>query len=174
MLNYTVSSHQLVPADIYDIRQVSSLAEFLKSGSSLCIVKAPFKGFIVEMTRVEGKKRNGEPMKVYLGSCSERDQGYLKSKLDRTLHSAYLFMAWKQKRHHTFKLVKERQTLAEFPDFQSALDTYLPDGFIPEKSYRRNRTVFELWCRSIRRRNLFVDLVTVLDRNIAKMKKEAL
>jgi len=75
---------------------------------------------------------------------------------------------------HTFKLVKERQTLAEFPDFQTALDAYFPDGFIPENSFRRNRTVFELWCRSIKRHNLFVDLLTVLDRKIAKMKKETL
>ena len=168
MLNYTVSSHQLVPADIYDIRQVSSLAEFLKSGSSLCIVKDPFEGFIVEMTRVEGKKRNGEPMKVYLGSCSERDQGYLKSKLDRTLHSAYLFMAWKQKGHHTFKLVKEGMVLAEFPDFQTALDAYLDEGFAPEKSFCRAHSCFSLMCKSLRRLALFSQLVTLLDRSMAK------
>ena len=173
MLTYTVSSYQLAERDIYEIKEVSSLAEFLKPENSLCIVKAPFEGTRPEMIRIEGVDRNGEPMCVYLGSCS-RDLGYLKGKLDKTLRSAYLFISWKQKGCHTFKLVKERQTLAEFPDFQSALEAYFPDGFIPENSFRRNRTVFELWCRSIRRRNLLVDLVTVLDRNIAKMKKEAL
>ena len=173
MLAYTVSSSQLAEADIYEIKEVSSLAGFLKEHSSLCIVKAPFEGTRPEMTRIEGKNRFGEPVRIYLECCS-KDLGYIKSKLDRTLYSPFLFISWKQKGCHTFKLVKERQTLAEFPDFQSALDTYFPDGFIPEKSYRRNRTVFDLWCRSIRRRNLFVDLVTVLDRNIAKMKKEAL
>ena len=173
MLAYTVSSSQLTEADIYEIKEVSSLEEFLKEHSSLCIVKAPFEGTRPEMTRIEGKNRLGEPVRIYLECCS-KDLGYIKSKLDRTLYSPFLFISWKQKGFHTFKLVKERQTLAEFPDFQSALDAYFPDGFIPEKSYRRNRTVFELWCRSIRRRNLFKDLVTVLDRNIAKMKKEAL
>ena len=173
MLAYTVSSSQLAEADIYEIKEVSSLEEFLKEHSSLCIVKAPFEGTRPEMTRIEGKNRFGEPMRIYLESCS-KDLGYIKNKLDKTLYSPFLFISWKQKGFHTFKLVKERQTLAEFPDFQSALDAYFPAGFIPEKSYRRNRTVFELWCRSIRRRNLFVDLVTVLDRNIAKMKKEAL
>ena len=173
MLTYTVSSSQLAERDIYEIKEVSSLAEFLKPENSLCIVKAPFEGTRPEMIRIDGKDKNGEPMRIYLDNCS-RDLGYLKSKLDRTLYSPFLFISWKQKGFHTFKLVKERQTLAEFPDFQSALEVYFPDGFIPEHSYRRNRTVFELWCGSIRRRNLLVDLVTVLDRNIAKMKKEAL
>ena len=173
MLTYTVSSRQLAERDIYEIKEVSSLAEFLKPENSLCIVKAPFEGTRPEMIRIDGKDKNGEPMRIYLDNCS-RNLGYLKSKLDRTLYSPFLFISWKQKGFHTFKLVKERQTLAEFPDFQSALEVYFPDGFIPEHSYRRNRTVFELWCRSIRRRNLLVDLVTVLDRNIAKMKKEAL
>ena len=173
MLTYTVSSSQLAERDIYEIKEVSSLAEFLKPENSLCIVKAPFEGTRPEMIRIDGKDKNGEPMRIYLDNCS-RDLGYLKSKLDRTLYSPFLFISWKQKGFYTFKLVKERQTLAEFPDFQSALEVYFPDGFIPEHSYRRNRTVFELWCRSIRRRNLLVDLVTVLDRNIAKMKKEAL
>ena len=173
MLKYTVSSGQLAERDIYEIKVVSSLADFLKEHSSLCIVKTPFEGTRPEMTRIEGKNRFGEPMRIYLESCS-KDLGYIKSKLDRTLYSPFLFISWKQKGFHTFKLVKERQTLSEFPDFQSALEAYLPDGFIPEKSYRRNRTVFELWCRSIRRRNLFVDLVTILNRNVAKMKKEAL
>ena len=173
MLTYTVSSSQLAERDIYEIKEVSSLAEFLKPENSLCIVKAPFEGTRPEMIRIDGKDKNGEPMRIYLDNCS-RDLGYLKSKLDRTLYSPFLFISWKQKGFHTFKLVKERKTLAEFPDFQSALEVYFPDGFIPEHSYRRNRTVFELWCRSIRRRNLLVDLVTVLGRNIAKMKKEAL
>ena len=173
MLAYTVSSSQLAEADIYEIKEVSSLEEFLKEHSSLCIVKAPFEGTRSEMTRIEGKNRFGEPVRIYL-ECCFKDLGYIKSKLDRTLYSPFLFISWKQKGFHTFKLVKERQTLAEFPDFQSALEAYFPDGFIPEKSYRRNRTVFELWCRSIRRRNLFVDLVTILNRNVAKMKKEAL
>ncbi|MBE6375703.1 MAG: hypothetical protein E7050_04465 [Lentisphaerae bacterium] len=173
MLTYTVSSSQLAERDIYEIKEVSSLAEFLKPENSLCIVKTPFEGTRPEMIRIDGKDKNGEPMRIYLDNCS-RNLGYLKSKLDRTLYSPFLFISWKQKGFHTFKLVKERQTLAEFPDFQSALEVYFPDGFIPEHSYRRNRTVFELWCRSIKRHNLFVDLLTVLDRKIAKMKKETL
>ena len=167
MLTYTVSSNQLAETDIYEIKEVSSLAEFLKEHSSLCIVKAPFEGTRPEMLRVEGRNRFGEPMCIYL-ECCFKYLGYIKGKLDQTLLSPYLFISWKQKGFHTFKLVKERQTLAEFPDFQSALDAYFPDGFIPEKSYRRNRTVFELWCRSIRRRALLTELVSILKYNTFK------
>ena len=102
MLAYTVSSSQLAEADIYEIKEVSSLEEFLKEHSSLCIVKAPFEGTRPEMTRIEGKNRFGEPVRIYLECCS-KDLGYIKSKLDKTLYSPFLFISWKQKGFHTFK-----------------------------------------------------------------------
>lgn len=171
MLNYTVTSNDLAEADIYDIRPVSSLEEFLKPQASLCIVKAPFAGGIVEMTRIMGKNRHGEPMRVYVDCTSKLDQGWLKCKLDKTLHSPFLFISWKQKGHHTFKMVKERQTVAEFPDFASALDAYFPEGFAPEKSYRRAHTVFELMCMAMRRRRLFAELVTILSRHVDRLRE---
>ena len=119
------------------------------------------------MTRIEGKNRFGEPVRIYLECCS-KDLGYIKSKLDRTLYSPFLFISWKQKGFHTFKLVKEGMTLAEFPDFQTALDTYLDEGFAPEKSFRRAHSCFSLMCKSLRRRALFSQLVTLLDRSMAK------
>lgn len=162
MLTYTVTSNDLAEEDIYNIRQVSSLSEFLKPRASLCIVKTPCDGSIVEMTRIMGKKRCGEQMRVYAEHCSEKDQGWLKCKLDRTLRSPFLFISWKQKGYHVFKMVKERRTIAEFPDFQSALNAYFPEGFVPEKSYRRAHTVFELMCKVMRRRALLLDLDTIL------------
>ena len=101
-------------------------------------------------------------MKVYLDSCSERDQGRLKCELDRILHSSFLFISWKQKGYHIFKMIKERQTVAEFPNLETALETYFPDGFVPERSYRRAHTVFELMCKTMRRRALLRDLDTLL------------
>ena len=171
MLTYTISFNQLAEEDIYDIRQVSSLAEFLKPHCSLCVVKAPYDGTIGEMVRVTGKNRNGEPMRVYLDSCSENNQGYRKAKLDMSLHSPYLFISWKKRGYHIFRMVKERRIIAEFPDFRFALDAYFPDGFAPEKSYWRSHTVFELMCMVIRRRKLFEDLVTVLARSIERRRE---
>lgn len=165
MLKYTVSSDQLTESDIYDIQPVSTLFEFLKPSSSLCIVKHPFEGSIVEMTRITGKKNNGEASRIYLDCCSESDLGWLKCKLDKTLRSPYLFISWKQEGFHSFKMVKEHKTIAEFSDFQSALDAYFPDGFFPEKCYRRTHSVFELMCMGLRRRKLFEELVSVIKRS---------
>ena len=171
MLTYTVSSNDLAEEDIYEIKPVSSLTEFLEPHSSLCIVKSPFEGTIAEMTRIMGRNRRGEPMRVYVGSCSENDQGRLKCKLDKTLHSAFLFISWKQKGAHIFKMVKDHRTVAEFPNFESALAAYFPDGFLPERSYQRNRTVFGLMCMAMRRRALFRDLDAILRGRIDKPDK---
>ena len=171
MLTYTVTSYDLAEEDNYDIRPVSSLSEFLKPHSSLCIVKMPCEGGIVEMTRIMGKNRCGEPMRVYAGRCSENDQGWLKCKLDSTLRSPYLFISWKQKGYHVFKMVQERRTVAEFPDFASALEAYFPEGFAPDKSYRRAHTVFNLMCMAMRRRHLFAELVTILSRYVDRLRE---
>lgn len=171
MLTYTVSSDQLAEEDIYEITQVSSLTEFLKPHCSLCIVKTPYEGSIIEMRRVMGRNRSGGQEKIYLESCSENDQGRLKCKLDRTLHSPFLFISWKAKGYHTFRLVENRKTAAEFPDFQSALAAYFPDGFIPGKCYRRNHTVFELMCSVIRKRLLFKKLDSVFKQRVEEMRK---
>ena len=171
MLTFTVTSNDLAERDIYAIAPVSSLTEFLKPHHSLCIVKAPYEGSIVEMKRIMGHDRRGEPMRVYADHCSECDQGYLKSKLDRYLLSPFLFISLKAKGFHTFRLVEQRKTLAEFPDFASALDAYFPEGFIPEKSYERKRTVFELMCHAIMRREHFREIDTILRKWLEKKRE---
>ena len=46
-----------------------------------------------------------------------------------------------------------------------------PEGFVPEKSYRRAHTVFELMCRAIHRRHLFSELVTILSRHVERLRE---
>ncbi len=164
MLTYTVTSRDLAEGDIYAIEPVASLREFLKPHRSLCIVKTPCDGTVPEMTRVMGKDRRGDPVKVYLGNAPENDQGYIKSRLDMNLRSSYLYISWKQRGCHTFRLFRCRELVAEFPDFESALAAYFPDGFTPEKSYRRNHSVFERMCRSFCRRRELRNIVTLLAR----------
>jgi len=164
MLTYTVTSSDLAERDIYAIEPVVSLREFLKPHSSLCIVKTPCEGCIPEMTRVMGRDRRGDPVKIYLANSSESDQGYIKCRLDKSLLSPYLYISWKQRGRHMFRLFEHRKMIAAFPDFESALAAYFPGGFIPEKSYRRNHTVFELMCRSFCRRRELRNIVTLLAR----------
>ena len=171
MLTYTVTSRDLAEGDIYAIEPVTSLREFLKPHQSLCIVKTPCEGCIPEMTRVMGKDRCGDPVKIYLGNASQNNQGYIKSRLDMNLRSPYLYISWKQRGCHTFRLFECRKMIAEFPDFDSALAAYFPGGFFPEKSYRRNHTVFELMCRSFCRRRELRNIVTLLARRCEERKK---
>ena len=124
----------------YDIREVKSLAEFLLSGHSLCIINNPEWREFRERKRIDGRVRlitvrghnlHDEPDELLLGICGPEDQGYYRHKLDQNLKSPFLFAAWKRGAHG-FRLIQERQTTACFPDFEAALATYLPDGFIPE------------------------------------------
>ena len=123
---------------IYDIRAVNSLAGFLLPGHSLCIIHSPewreFRERIdgrVRLITVRGHNNHDEPDELLLGICGPEDQGYYRHKLDQNLKSPFLFAAWKRGAHG-FRMIQERQTTACFPDFEAALATYLPDGFIPE------------------------------------------
>ena len=148
---------------IYDIREMNSLAEFLLPGHSLCIIHNPgWREFKeredVDAARIggtdgrvrlitgRGRNRQGEPDEVLLGICRPDDQGYYRQKLDKNLKSPFLFAAWKRGAHG-FRLIQERQTTACFPDFEAALATYLPDGFIPECSLEEkaldNKGIFD-------------------------------
>ena len=135
---------------IYDIREVNSLAEFLLPGQSLCIIHNPkwreFQereyvdaarvggtGGRVRLITVQGHNRQGLPDEVLLGICGPDDQGYYRRKLDKNLKSSFLFATWKRGRHE-FRLVRDRQTITFFPSFDEALTAYFPDGFIPEYS----------------------------------------
>ena len=169
-LTYTVSSDQLTEADIYEITPVSSLYQFLQSKQSLCIVHNPqWNGNGgEEMLRVNGLNNHGELEKVYLDSCSLADQGWLKNRLDKKLDSPFLFMAWKTRGVHTFRLIRQRETIAEYSDFESALNAYFPSGFTPQHSYRRKHNILHLFCLAQHRRTLFKELVTVLQRYVEK------
>ena len=148
---------------IYDIRAVNSLAEFLLPGQSLCIIHNPkwreFKereyvdavrvggtGGRVRLITVQGHNRQGLPDKVLLGICGPEDQGYYRHKLDQNLKSPFLFAAWKRGAHG-FRLIQERQTAARCPNIEAALAAYLPDGFIPECSLEEkaldNKGIFD-------------------------------
>ena len=127
---------------IYDIRAVKSLAEFLLPGHSLCIIHNPgWREFRerkhidgrVRLITVRGHNNHDEPDELRLGICGPEDQGYYRYKLDQNLKSPFLFSAGKRGAHG-FRLMQERQTTACFPDFEAALATYLPDGFTPECS----------------------------------------
>ena len=140
---------------IYDIREVNSLAEFLLSGHFLCIIHDPGWREFRERERIDGRMRlitvrghnnHDEPDELLLGICGPDDQGYYRHKLDQNLKSPFLFAAWKRGAHG-FRLIQERQTTARFSNFEAAIATYLPDRFIPECSLEEkaldNKGIFD-------------------------------
>jgi len=84
---------------IYDIREVNSLAEFLIPGHSLCIIHHPewrdFEecefvdaskvggtGGRVRLVKIRGRSGSGKPDELLLGICGPDDQGYYRHKLE--------------------------------------------------------------------------------------------
>ena len=140
---------------IYDIREVKSLTEFLLPGHSLCIIHNPEWREFQEREHIDGRVRlitvsghnlRDEPDELLLGICGAEDQGYYRHKLDQNLKSPFLFATWKRGTHE-FRLIQEQQTTAYFPDIEAALAAYFPEGFIPECSMEEkaldNKGIFD-------------------------------
>ena len=160
MATFLGETDESVFRELYDIRKLNSLAEFLLPEHSLCLVHCPewrkFKereyveaarvggtGGRVRLITVQGHNRQGLPDKVLLGICGPEDQGYYRRKLDKNLKSSFLFATWKHEAHG-FRLIRDRQTITFFPTFDDALAAYFPDGFIPEYS-REEKQLQELY-----------------------------
>ena len=122
---------------IYDIRAVNSLAEFLPPRHSLSIIHNPKWREFRERERIDGHVRlitvRGHNRQGLPGICGPDDQGYSRQKLDKNLKSSFLFATW-QCGCHEFRLARDRQAITFFPTFDDALAAYFPDGFIPEYS----------------------------------------
>lgn len=139
MATFLGETDESVFRELYDIREVNSLAEFLLPEHSLCIIHNPEWREFRERERIDGRvrlitvrghNRQGLPDKVLLGICSPEDQGYYRQKLDQNLKSSFLFATWKHETHG-FRLIRDRQAITFFPTFDNALGAYFPDGFIP-------------------------------------------
>lgn len=164
VMNYILRTKQLADKDLYTIRPVDNLQQFLEERHSLCLVHKPvFRAKnTVEMTRVDGFDCTGRKDQVWLGKRDLSDQGFLRCKLDRILSSPFLFASWKKSGHHEIKIIQNRKELARFNTFHEALHTYLPNGFLPTYSYTRERSLLYLFGLAHLRHREFEHLVTAL------------
>ena len=96
MVTYTENIDSL--RQIYDIRAVNSLAEFLLPGHSLCIHHPEWRDFEecefvdaskvggtggrVRLVKIRGRSGSGKPDELLLGICGPDDQGYYRHKLE--------------------------------------------------------------------------------------------
>jgi hypothetical protein len=70
-------------------------------------------------------------------------------------------------------MFQKHELIAEFPNLESAMDAYMPDGFTPQKLYRLAHTPSELWRRSLRRRDTMLYLLHLLYQRVDQLSRGA-
>ena len=152
--------------EVYEITVLESMDDLLMPETSLCVFHKPIwdeggvgNCSLSEASRVIGISQSGEREMLYVQRGSDHDLGRHKSKLDKHLLSAYLFISWRKRCGHTFKMFQQHGLIAEFPDFDSGIAAYMPDGFTPRTYYRFAHTIRELHYRSVMHRRALNKLV---------------
>lgn len=162
--------------DIYEITPLESMDELLIPETSLCVIHIPcwdendvWACSPSEASRVIGISKSGKKEMLYVQRGYNYDLGRFKSKLDKHLLSAYLFISWRKHLGHVFKMFHRHELIAEFPDFVSAIAAYMPDGFMPRYYYRFAHTIRELHYCSVMRRRALLDLLRLLHRRVEQL-----
>ena len=164
--------------DIFDITPLESMNDLLVPETSLCIIHQPcwsHNGVWTcspsEASRVSGLSNSGRKEILFVQRGFKNDLGKRKSKLDKHLLSAFLFVSWRKRWGHTFRMFQQHELIAEFPDLVSAMKAYIPDGFTPHLYYRFAHTVQQLhFCSLMRRRTMF-SLFRVFHRRVEQLSK---
>ena len=160
----------LTDEDVYDITPLESMIDLLSPETSLCIVHNPCwneRGYSWihdhwNEFHIRGISNLGAEVRLEVYQGHIHDLGRYKSRLDKHLLSAFLFVSWRKRGGHTFKMVQQRELIAEFPDFDSAMAAYMPDGFTPCSVYRVAQSPSGLFRRYLRRRDLLFSLLFLL------------
>ena len=164
--------YELTEDDIYDITPLESMGDLLNPATSLCIVHNPCwneRGYSWMRDHwnefhIRGISNLGAEVRLEVYQGHIHDLGRYKSRLDKHLLSAFLFVSWQKRGGHTFKMVQQRELIAEFPDFDSAMVAYMPEGFTPRNINRVAHSASGLFRRYLRRRELLFTLLSLLRR----------
>ena len=168
----------LADGDIYDIKPLESMNDMLVPETSLCIVHKPCWGKEMcgmsgwNIFHVRGISNSGTKTKLDIYQGNIHDLGRYKSRLDKVLLSAFLFVSWRKRWGHTFRLFQQHELIAEFPDLDSAMAAYMPDGFTPQKYYRFAHTVQQLHFCSLMRRRTMLSLLRLLYQRVEQLSVE--
>ena len=144
--------YELTEDDIYDIKPLESMNDLLVPETSLCIVKSTCWNETIcwrhdywTQFHVRGISNLGAEVRLEVYQGQIHDLGRYKGRLDERLLSAYLFVSWRKRWGYTFRMFQQHELIAEFPNLESAMAAYLPDGFTPQKRYHLTHTASELW-----------------------------
>ncbi len=152
--------------EVFEITPLDSMDALLIPETSLCVFHKPIwdkngagNCSLSEASRVIGISKFGEREMLYVQRGYNHDLGRHKSKLDKHLLSAYLFISWRKRWGHTFKMFQQHELIAEFPDFDSAIAAYMPDDFTRLHYYRFAHTIRELHYCSVMHRRAMLELL---------------
>ncbi len=152
--------------EVFEITPLDSMDALLIPETSLCVFHKPIwdkngagNCSLSEASRVIGISKFGEREMLYVQRGYNHDLGRHKSKLDKHLLSAYLFISWRKRWGHTFKMFQQHELIAEFPDFDSSIAAYMPDDFTPLHYYRFAHTIRELHYCSVMHRRALLELL---------------
>ena len=156
--------------------------DLLVPEESLCIVHKPCcvktRGILYDgydwcdYSWASGESNSGVKEEIDVFHRHLSDLGRFKSRLDKQLLSAYLFVSWRKRWGHTFRMFQEHELIAEFPDLESAMAAYMPDGFIPQQYYRSAYTLKQLCFRSMTRRRTILDLLRLLHHRVEQLSSD--
>ena len=169
----------LPDGDVFEITPLRSMNDLLVPGTSLCIAHKPCwdetGGTILcgwdwtEKSYVKGISSSGEKEKLVVFRGHINDLGRYKGRLDEHLLSAFLFVSWRKRIGYTFRMFQRHERIAEFPDLESAMAAYMPDGFTPHLYYRFAHTVQQLHFCSLMRRRTMLSLFRVFHRRVEQL-----
>ena len=172
-----IKNHYHLPEqDVYDIRPLESMNDLLVPEQSLCIVHNPYwikrrriYNWDGDYSFARGVSNSGAKVEIEIYQSYLLDLGRYKCRLDKHLLSAFLFVSWRKHLGHTFRMFQQHELIAEFPDMESAMAAYMPDGFIPRLYYCPADTLKHLYFRSLKHRRAMFSLLRLLHQHVEQL-----
>jgi|GEM_PF-2154573 len=88
----------------------------------------------VKLYKLDGIDRRGNRAELFIAENRNGNPGFAKDQLDKTLASPFLLLSHKHPR-----IVQAKQVLTRCCDIASAVESYLPQGFLPIVTSRQQR-----------------------------------
>ncbi len=175
-----IKNHYHLPEqDVYDIKPLESMNDLLVPEQSLCIVHNPYwikrrriYNWDGDYSFARGVSNSGAKVEIEIYQSYLLDLGRYKCRLDKHLLSAFLFVSWRKHLGHTFRMFQQHELIAEFPDLESAMAAYMPDGFTPQTLHHLKLDWKGLWFCILRYRNARLALLRLLYQRVEQMSAE--
>ena len=139
------------PDDLCMVQGQTALLARFRNSEGACLISAPVWKSVpqVKLYKLDGLDRRGRRAEILFAENRNGNPGFAKAQLDKALASPYLFLSRRRPR-----IVYEGKTLVQTGDWESALGSYLPQGFLPivTKREQAQRRVLDVLKKHLDRR----------------------